>query len=298
MNVRPIRGGIVGPADFLFDALQLIMREASLFAAVGFVVLGTSDLAVDLIWIKLAAARRLRSSAPLLLSDIPPAAAPGWMAVFVPAWDEAPVIANMLRHTLRAFGNADFRVYVACYPNDPATIEAVRAVQDERITMVVGREPGPTCKADNLNRLWDRMVRDEAEEGRRFKAVILHDAEDVVHSAELRLFDSLIEQHDLVQLPVVPIVDRESRWIAGHYLDEFAEAHGKEMVVRGALGAALPSAGVGCAISRAALAEIAARRGAPFDVGSLTEDYELGLRLSDAGRRSASCGFGSKRGGR
>ena len=127
----------------------------------------------------------------------------------------------------------------------------------------------------------------EAAEGRRFKAVVLHDAEDIVHSAELPLFDSLIERFDLVQLPVVPLIDRKSRWVGGHYLDEFAESHGKEMVVRAALGAGLPSAGVGCAFSRDALAEVAAERGAPFDTDSLTEDYELGLRFRDAGRSAA-----------
>ena len=118
----------------------------------------------------------------------------------------------------------------------------------------------------------------------RFKAVVLHDAEDVVHSDELRLFDALIERFDLVQLPVVPLIDEKSRWISGHYIDEFAEAHGKELIVREALGASLPSAGVGCAVSREALAALAEAHGAPFDPDSLTEDYELGLRLKAMGR--------------
>jgi bacteriophage N4 adsorption protein B len=119
------------------------------------------------------------------------------------------------------------------------------------------------------------------------KAVVLHDAEDVVHSGELALFDAMIEHFDLVQLPVVPLIDPGSRWIGGHYADEFAEAHGKELVVREALGAGLPSAGVGCAVSRAALAALAERHGAPFDPGSLTEDYELGLRLKAMGRSAS-----------
>jgi adsorption protein B len=131
------------------------------------------------------------------------------------------------------------------------------------------------------------LLIDEEAQGKRVKAIVLHDAEDVVHSAELRLFDAMIEQYDLVQLPVLPLIDPRSRWIAGHYADEFAEAHGKELVVRQALGAGLPSAGVGCAISRAALAELAGAAGQPFDPASLTEDYELGLKLKALGRSSA-----------
>jgi adsorption protein B len=119
------------------------------------------------------------------------------------------------------------------------------------------------------------------------KAVVLHDAEDVVHSAELQVFDAMIETCDLVQLPVLPLVDPQSRFVSGHYLDEFTEAHGKELVVRSAIGASLPSAGVGCAISRDALATLAALRGAPFDPDSLTEDYELGLRLHALGHKAA-----------
>jgi adsorption protein B len=60
------------------------------------------------------------------------------------------------------------------------------------------------------------------------------------------------------------------------------------MVVRGALGAGLPSAGVGCAFSREALGRLAGERGGvPFDSDSLTEDYELGLRLAEGGGRCA-----------
>ena len=57
--------------------------------------------------------------------------------------------------------------------------------------------------------------------------------------------------------------------------------------MREAVGASVPLAGVGCAIRRDALAAVAAQRGAPFDPESLTEDYELGLRLKAMGRRSA-----------
>lgn len=152
---------------------------------------------------------------------------------------------------------------------------------------MTGGEPGPTTKADCLNLLWRALLTDEAAEGRRAKAIVLHDAEDVVHPDELRLFDGLVERFDLIQLPVLPLIDPHSRWLGGHYADEFSESHGKELAVRGALGAGLPSAGVGCAFSRSSLERLAAGRGGlPFDADSLTEDYELGLRIAEAGGRS------------
>jgi len=265
-----------------------IMREAALFAAFGFVILGASDLGVDFIWLGLEAKRRLLGDpgdprATVLAGP----AQPGRIAIFIPAWDESAVIGAMLAHAQSAFGAADYRLYVGCYPNDPATVAGVWRVSSERIRLVIGPAPGPTSKADCLNRLWERMIEDEAQDGVRFKAVVLHDAEDVVHSAELRLFDALIERFDLVQLPVVPLIDPESRWVSASYADEFAESHGKELVVRAAIGASLPSAGVGCAIARDALEELARAHGAPFDPASLTEDYELGLRLGGLGRRAA-----------
>jgi adsorption protein B len=69
------------------------------------------------------------------------------------------------------------------------------------------------------------MCAREQAEGRAFKAVILHDAEDVVHADELRLLDRMMDGFDLVQLPVLPLVTQHSQWVAGHYCDEFAETN-------------------------------------------------------------------------
>jgi adsorption protein B len=161
-------------------------------------------------------------------------------------------------------------------------------VRDRRLRTVIGERPGPTTKAECLNRLWDALVADEAAGAPAAGAVLLHDAEDVVHPAELPLIAGLIGSFDLVQLPVLPLADPNSKWLAGVYIDEFAQAHGKELVVRQALGAGLPAAGVGCAFSRAALVAIARRNGGrPFDEQSLTEDYELGLKVAAIGGRAA-----------
>ena len=258
-----------------------------MFAAIVMAVFGIDDLAVDCIYFCRRGWRRLtvysrhrRASA----ATLPPPARPGRIAIIIPAWDEAAVIGDMLRALLNRLRHDDYAVFVGVYPNDPATMAAVRAVDDSRIIMAVTARDGPTTKADCLNRLWRAVLVEELRAARPFKAIVMHDAEDVVHSMELYVVDRLIERCDMIQFPVLPIPDPRSRWISGHYLDEFAESHGKELVVREALGAAMPSAGVGCAISRAMLDKVAlANGGNPFNPASLTEDYELGIRIGMLG---------------
>jgi bacteriophage N4 adsorption protein B len=135
--------------------------------------------------------------------------------------------------------------------------------------------------------LWQALLADEIAGGFKAKAIVMHDAEDAVHSEELDIFDALVERGGAVQLPVIPVCSSNSQWVSAHYCDEFAEAHGKMMVVREALGTAVPLAGVGCAIERNLLGRIALQSGGrPFDDASLTEDYELGLRIGGAGGRT------------
>lgn len=265
-----------------------IARETMLFAAIGFLIGGIDDLAVDLAYVVRAIRRRWRGSTVPVMADFPTATCTGRIAVLVPAWDEAAVIGAMLRATLGRFDHPDWRLYAGAYPNDKATIAAIAAVaaEDDRVRLVLTPRPGPTTKADCLNALWRAVLADGAVEGRAFSAIVLHDAEDVVHPGELRLYDHMLRHADAVQIPVLPLPDPASRWVSGHYIDEFAEAHGRQLPVRHALGAGLPFAGVGCAISIAMLARIAeARGGLPFDDASLTEDYELGLTVRALGGR-------------
>ncbi len=272
-------------------AISGVGHELSLFAATIILIGGASDILVDLIWGVRALWRhvsvyRLHPRADATTLAPPKSRAP--LAIFVPAWHEANVIGPMLRSTLVAVGDHDCRIYVGTYPNDTATHDAARAVVSSKIRLVVGPRDGPTTKAENLNTLWRAMCADERGEGMRFKAVVLHDAEDIVHPAECALFDSLIERFALVQIPVVPLPDPQSPWVAGHYIDEFADQHAKTMIAREAIGAALPSAGVGCAFARDMLERIAHDRpDGPFDADSLTEDYELGLRIRELGGRAA-----------
>jgi len=267
------------PAFVLTD----LASELALFAAAGFLLFAIDDLVVDLIYFARRAWRALtvyRRYPRAFADSLPAPARPGRIAVFIPAWDESAVIADMLRATLRRWGNGDYRIFVGFYANDPLTETAIGQVADPRIEAVLVEDRGPTTKADCLNRLYDALLAAECRESWTAKAVVLHDAEDLVHPLEIRLFDVMTEKAALVQLPVIPLLDPDSRWISGHYCDEFAESHGKELVVREAVGASIPLAGVGCAIARNALARLAADNGGrPFAAQCMTEDYELGLRI-------------------
>jgi adsorption protein B len=279
----------VGGWGDVIAVVDTVARETLLFAAIGFLIGGLDDFAIDLVYIT----HRLRcglsgTAAMPVLDDFPVLETPGRIAVFIAAWDESAVIGAMLRNALASFDHPNYRLYVGAYPNDPATIDAIAAIaeHDLRVVLVIGDDPGPTTKADCLNAVWRAMLRDELAEEVRAKAIVLHDAEDLVHAGELRIYDALIDTHWVVQLPVHPLIHPQSLFVSGHYADEFAESHGKQLVVRQALGAAMPLAGVGCAIARDCLAQIATLRGgAPFDAASLTEDYELGLQIATLGGR-------------
>jgi len=267
------------------ELLVLVEYELLLFAAFFFLLGAIDELAVDLIWLWLRLTGRARTERLGPGSERPALIGPA--AVFLPAWREAAVIGPTVRHALTAWSQAELRLYVGCYRNDPATIEAVlgAAMSDPRLRLVIHGRDGPSTKADCLNRLYRALTEDEARSGRAARMVVMHDAEDMVDPAALGVLDGHIGAADLVQLPVLPHPLPQSRWIASHYCEEFAEAHGKAMVVRDALKAGLPTAGVGCAIARQPLAALHAKRGGdgPFAAECLTEDYELGLGIAELG---------------
>jgi adsorption protein B len=276
--------------------LAVFQRELLLFAGVFFLIGALDDIAIDVAWLWLKLTGRAKTHsvdrAALKALDLS-----GPVAVFIPAWREDEVIGDTITHMLGAWPHDAMRLYVGCYRNDPATIAAAMQVARDlsrggahRLRIVIHDRSGPTTKADCLNRLYRAMRDDERLTGRSFTSVVFHDAEDMVDPAGLALLDAAIaDGADFVQLPVEPLIPPRAgfleRHLGSHYCEEFAEAHGKAMVVRGELGAALPGAGVGCAVSRAALQRLADRGGGmrPFDAGSLTEDYLLGLTIGEMG---------------
>jgi bacteriophage N4 adsorption protein B len=273
----------------ILHGLQLIERELLIFAAFWFVIGLIDELAIDLAWLWMWLTGLVQTGR--LTAEFGAKPLTGPVAVLIPAWQEAAVIATTLRHALAVWPQRELRLYVGCYRNDLHTISAALngAGNDSRVRLVLLRQAGPTTKADCLNRLYAALEADEIRSGVNFHTVMLHDAEDMVHPAALQVIATALADVDFVQIPVRPEPDPCSRWIAGHYADEFAEAHAKLLVVRSALGGAIPAAGVGCGFARDALAALAHQRlqggaAGPFAAECLTEDYELGLVLSRVGR--------------
>lgn len=264
------------------------LRALVIVVAVVILVSSLDDLFIDIaywvrrIWRALTVYARHPRMTPEALRAVPERP----LAILVPAWQEHGVIGRMAELAATTLDYENYHIFVGTYPNDPQThaeVETVRA-RFPNVHSVVCARPGPTSKADCLNNVLDAILRFEERVGLHFSGFVLHDAEDVVAPLELRLFNFLVERKDLIQLPVYPIERPWRDFTGGHYLDEFAELHGKDIVVREALVGQVPSAGVGTCFSRRAIVALLAQGdGQAFDSHSLTEDYDIGFRLKQLG---------------
>nr|WP_272213311.1 glycosyl transferase family protein [Marinicella sp. W31]MDC2879258.1 glycosyl transferase family protein [Marinicella sp. W31] len=216
------------------------------------------------------------------------------IAIMVPAWLESDVIAAMIEGMVSTLDYRNYTVFVGTYRNDQATINEVERMRRRYRQLVRVEVPhdGPTCKADCLNWVVQAIFAHEEKYNITFAGTILHDSEDVLHPLELRFFNYLLPRIDLIQIPVNSLERDWHDLVAGVYMDEFAEWHGKDIVVREALSGMVPSAGVGTCFSHKALLTLSAENeNEPFNTQTLTEDYDIGVRLSEHGMRSILARF-------
>lgn len=208
------------------------------------------------------------------------------IAIFIPLWREHRVIGQMLARNLAALRYQNYEVFAGCYPNDQATVAAVRetAARLPAVHLALCPHDGPTSKADCLNWIYQQMRRYEQSRNTFFDVVVIHDAEDLMHPDELLWINYYARRYDMIQIPVLPLPTPLRNFTHGVYCDEFAEYQTKDVPARLLLGAALPSNGVGTGYARAALERLAdAQSGRIFDPTALTEDYAIGHRLHQMG---------------
>ena len=210
------------------------------------------------------------------------------LAIMVPAWHETGVIGKMAELAATTLEYENYHIFVGTYPNDPDTQRDVdkACALFPNVHKIICARPGPTSKADCLNNVLDAILQFEQRTHLEFAGFILHDAEDVISSMELKLFNYLVGRNDLIQVPVYPFERKWTNFTSMHYLDEFTELHSKDIPMREALAGQVPSAGVGTCFSRKAiLALLADGDGIAFDSQSLTEDYDIGFRLKEKGMK-------------
>lgn len=211
------------------------------------------------------------------------------IAIMVPAWQEHDVIAAMLENMVEVVEYQNYIVFVGTYINDPKTIGEVERMRTryKQLHRVEVLHDGPTCKADCLNWVVESVFDYERKNSMQFAGMVLHDSEDVLHPLELKYFNYLLPRKDMIQLPVASLERKWYELVAGTYMDEFAESHAKDMVVRESVSGVVPSAGVGTCFSRRAMdALVGTTHSKPFNVDSLTEDYDVGNRLAHLDMRA------------
>ncbi|PPK44617.1 adsorption protein B [Trinickia symbiotica] len=272
------------------------LRSCACLIAVLILLSSADDLFVDLwYWVREAwrTATIKRVYRPLTVEQLH-ARSEQPLAIMVPAWLEYDVIAAMIEDMVRVLDYRNYIVFVGTYRNDARTIAEVERMRRRyrQLRRVEVPHDGPTCKADCLNWVIQAIFKYEREAGIEFAGVVLHDSEDVLHPIELKFFNYLLPRKDMIQLPVASLERHWYELVAGTYMDEFAEWHAKDLVVRESLAGAVPSAGVGtCFSRRALLALAAATQNQPFNTESLTEDYDIGARLRKLGMQSIFARF-------
>ena len=269
------------------DSLDLAMRAVAHPVCWAILLNGADDLFIDLTYYFRGLFKEERRR--IQLQDLD-AVERQHIAIMVPTWQEAPVIQQMLEHNLDmlAYPRDRYDIFVGTYCNDEATQEKVDEVERrfKNVHKVVTPTEGPSCKADNLNWIYQGIQVVEERRGRRFDILLMHDAEDLIHPLALKLYNYLIPRHDFVQTPVFPLERRLRDLVGATYMDEFTEHHLKDMLVREAIGGLVPSAGVGSAFARDSFEEIAfAHSQKAFNTESLTEDYEIGTKFCLAGKK-------------
>jgi bacteriophage N4 adsorption protein B len=216
------------------------------------------------------------------------------LAIMIPAWLEQAVIAPMIENMVMTLDYKNYLIFVGTYVNDPATIAEVERMRRRFRQLIRVEVPhaGPTCKADCLNWIVQAIFLHEQTSDIEFAGMVLHDGEDVLHPLELKLFNYILPRKDFIQIPVTSLERRWDELVAGTYMDEFAEWHARDLVVRESLSRMVPSAGVGTCFSRRALITLVREtNNQPFNTDSLTEDYDVGARLAQRGMQSIFCRF-------
>ncbi|KTD14626.1 bacteriophage N4 adsorption protein B [Legionella gratiana] len=254
-----------------------------IIAAILFAISGIDDLFIDIYyWLRYGWRFWSTRKYPKLNYEMLKSNPEKNIAVLLPCWHEAGVIATMLIHNCNSIDYQCYDIFVGVYPNDPDTVNIVQEIEkiNLHVHCVIGENPGPTNKASNLNQIYKYIKKYELTNDKHFDIYVFHDSEDIIHPLSFKLYNYLIPRKDMIQIPVFPLEVGYFKFTHWVYNDEFCENHTKDIVVRESIKGLVPSAGVGTAFSSHALKILAeGNDGQPFATYSLTEDYKTALTI-------------------
>ncbi|WP_413587427.1 glycosyltransferase [Bdellovibrio sp. HCB274] len=264
-----------------------------LFSVLTFIVVIATSLFIldDLFIDAVALAKRLRPlRLPIKALKRMKANPEKHIAIMIANWKEAEVIGPMIRGNIRGIDYQNYTFFLGVYPNDTETWQEASRLEKmypDKVVVVVNSEPGPTSKGQMLNEIARKIMESETSTGKSMDLLLLQDSEDVVHPHAFTLLNYYSNQADFIQIPVFSFDVPKTSLVGGVYIDEFSESHTKDLLVRQAMGAAIPSAGVGTCISRAFVKTMMAQQdGQLMKEDTLTEDYHLGIIAKPLGFKS------------
>ncbi len=271
---------------FFPEFLDTFVKFSLLPLSLLFFIFGIDDLIISILlwWYNLTPSRLSREEF-LYIYEQPEKP----LAILVAAWKEAGVLSQMVRGNINLLNYEHVDFYLGVYPNDPYTVQEALALQNEfkNVYVVTNSQPGPTTKGQMINELVKSVFTNESNIRKTYQGFVIHDSEDLINSHSLKIMSWLLNEYDLIQIPVFSLPVSSKNWVAGTYIDEFAEAHTRDLLVRSHLKLPIPSAGVGTALSRKLVQKYRSENGGGLLNGdTVTEDYELGVSTGKYGLKS------------
>lgn len=266
--------------DLSFGAINDWVTAVVLPMAIWILLSGIDDFFVDCVAAYAKLQRRSTAALPCPRDLL--ACPQKRVAILTPLWQESGVVAGMVQQNCASIRYENYHFFIGAYPNDQETVHVVRQLEQRynHVHLAVCPHAGPTSKADCLNWVYQELIAFENKSGVRFDVIVTHDAEDVIHPQSLHWINFYAGEFDMVQVPVLPLPTPIPMFTHGLYCDEFAEYQERDMPARQAMGAFVPSNGVGTGFRREALEDLASvDSNRVFEPVCLTEDYENGLRV-------------------
>lgn len=211
------------------------------------------------------------------------------IAIIVANWHEDEILERMIIGNLAQVDYQNYSFFLGVYPNDEKTWRVARELEQRfsNVIVIVNSKPGPTTKGQMLNEMISHIIRSETKTQIKYDLFLLQDSEDVLHPLSLKLINSTADDSDFIQIPIFSFHLPWRKFVGATYLDEFSEIHTKDLLVRERMGAAIPSAGVGTAMSHRLVQNYRTlQNGNLLREDTLTEDYDLGISAKLRGFKS------------